>query len=364
MNFGTTFYYISTNRQINPFEKKIEELIDRLELYKKQFNLTSKSYLKEWSNEKEELNENIKEQKIKAEKLYKEIYDSVVGEEYAQSIALQNSGLEDIDYHEYERKEEIDSKYKDFLDFYAKSILTSLYSLNESKLNEICIVGSEVFEKKIKPHHFNERDYLKSSLTYLELVLEISTESLDPYFSKLKEIQFIRNKIVHEDSKFQDEKINEIASKYSSLQLEKSTGYLKIIKSDFIELVFDLISDFYEELVWLFEKKQNYQVTKNGLKYWFGVLDKEIEIEKLQFDEIKKGKRFEFELNSKKFGLFNVKLTIKKSSKPTNSIINQRDEQHFQKFVKDQENYFYNLIEAYSIFDLKNEGRDYELMIY
>ncbi|SDR91789.1 hypothetical protein [Gramella sp. MAR_2010_147] len=362
--FGTSFYYISNNREINPFEKKIEELLVRLDLYKKQFNLTSNSYLKEWKNEKIELDKNIKDQKVKAEKLYKEVYESVKGEEYAESLALNNSGLEEIDYHEYERKEEIDGKYKDFLDFYAKSILTSLYSLNENKLNEICEVGSDIFGKKIKPHHFNERDYLKSSFTYLELVLEISTHNLDPYFNKLKEIQFLRNKIVHENSKFQDEKIKEIVSQNPSLQLENSTGYLKIIKSKFINDVFDLISDFYEELIWTLDKKQNYKIIKNGLKYWFGVLDREIDIEKLDCEEIKKGKRIDFEINSKKVGSFKGKLTIKKASKATNSIINQREEQAFKNFVEDQKSHFYQLLEAYAIFNLKKENRDFELMIY
>lgn len=88
-----------------------------------------------------------------------------------------------------ETVERINLKYNEFLDLFSKSTIIALYSLNESILNKITNLSSDFFNKKIKPSHFNSKDYLNAEIQYLELVIEIDISTLEKYISKLKDIQ-------------------------------------------------------------------------------------------------------------------------------------------------------------------------------
>ena len=369
-SFQSTFYHISNTKQSNAFEVSFEEFKKQLKLYERQFSLTLNSYLKEWNSEALELKKRYEEEKNIAKKVYEDIMRGDDGkEDYAHDYAMNASNLEYIDHYFYEENEKINIKYKEFLDLYSKSILISLYSLNENQLNELGEIASNEFNKKIKPSHFNSRDYLISSITYLDLVIEIPVVNLEKYVTKLKDLQYLRNKIVHANSKFTDDLIIEKVKKYKeSLSYDTNTSYLKIQSSKFIKESIILYREFYSELLWLIDIRQKHLIIKNGLKHWFGLLDRNIFITNLNSEKKSKAKRtILFSVSSRKKDLpkFNGRLIISKSKRNSVEIINQIDNKKINEFIETENKsggyYLKKIFEVHTIIDTPLKIK---LMIY
>jgi hypothetical protein len=366
--FQHSLYRTFNEKKQNRFEKCFKELTFQIEFDKKQFDFTIKSYRKEREIELKDAQEHYTINKSRAEKIYTQTYNDNINDEYGHSLAMHESGLDHIEYNYYETKEEIDSKFNDFFDLYSKSILIALYSLNESTLNKISNLSSEVFAKKIKPSHFNSRDYLLSSLNYLDLVIEVDITSLQNYISKLKDIQYLRNNIVHNLSTFQDvENISDIIAKYNDIiKLDRTTGYLRIVKIKFIEDLFILINNFYEELLWLIEKKQDSEIIKNGLKFWLGILDKDIIISDVKINKHTKiDKQIYFKLSSKEFSEYESKITLKRSKKMSFNATDQTDNLKFQDFIEfEKENNARYLLEVFETFNNTQDKYEINLIFY
>ncbi|MEX2513324.1 MAG: hypothetical protein WD398_10505 [Cyclobacteriaceae bacterium] len=274
--FQYSFYHIFKEKVENELEPIFREFKNQIDIYNRQFCLTLKSYKLEWTAELNKNEEIYKSLKEKAEADYKKAVEEFeADDESGHSYAMSESGL-DIIPHQYDaQKEEINNEYNNFFDLYSKSILIALYSLTESNLNRIMELSSNVFVKKIKPSHFNTRDYLNSTLLYLDLVLEIETTRLEPYISQLKEIQFLRNGIVHNNSIFTEiGTASNIAKKYNkSLKYDRKSMLLKISSSNFVIILFQLLKEFFEELYWQIDIKQNSIIIRNGLIHWLGLLN-------------------------------------------------------------------------------------------
>lgn len=368
--FHYSFYRIINQKVENEFEPLFKELKHQIYIYERQFKLTSKAYVNEWNEELKANDKNYKSQKAKAEVIYKNAIQDFGEDEYAHSYAMNASGLEMLDHQHYRQKEEIDNEYNSFLDLYSKSILIALYSLNESKLNEIVNVASTVFNKKIKPSHFNSRDYLNSSIQYLNLVIEIDTEKLETHISKLKDIQFLRNGIVHNSSIFSEtETATNIVKKYNkSLRFDKRNNSINIINSAFIKDFFQLLKDFYEELFWALDIKQESIIIKNGLSHWLGVLDKDITIETLKLDKnTKNEKLISFSAISKDQNIkeINGKITLKKSSEDSFEFTNQTGNETIDGFLdyekKLEGNY---MMDIFKSFNINHNSYEKKILVY
>lgn len=337
--FSFTFYHIINKKKENGFEPIFKEFKNQINIYQRQFDLTLKSYLKEWKDELKKNDVEYKTRKDAAEKIYEAEIKDYKEDEYAHNYAMNASGLEIIEEEHYTQKEEINTEYKNFLDLYSKSILIALYSLNESKLNEIIETSSVIFNKKIKPSHFNSRDYLNSSILYLNLVIEIEMKTIDKYVSSLKEIQFLRNNIIHNASILTEVKTaSNIAKKYERLlSYNEKTGFLKIISSKCIKDFFVLLKDFYEELFWLIDIKQELTIIKNGLTYWLGMINQEMSIESANFEKFtNKEKLLYFKAISKNKEIkdFECKITLIRTSDGTFEFINQIEDEKINNFLE------------------------------
>lgn len=368
--FQSTFYYIANKKENNQLEKPFLDFKRQLDVYEKQFSLTLKSYLKEWDNELLKLKTEYETSRKEADKVYEEVMAEVgTDDDYAPNYAMNVSGLDYLESNYAENHEIIENKYKEFLDLYSKSILVSLYALNESSLNQICKVSADLFSKKIKPSHFNSRDYLNSSIDYLELVLEIDTSILEKYISKLKDIQFIRNKIVHAGSKFSDNKIEDVVKRNEKLlHFDNDSQYLKIISSKFIKELFSLFKELYCEILWLIDEKQNSQILKNGIKYWLGLLDSNIFITQVKYERVSLNNRsINFKLSSRKKTIpkIDCRMSLKKAKEKKVEITDQTSSSVINEFMElENKSNGYHLSDVVKIFDFDNEKFELNLVIY
>ena len=329
--FQSSFYYATNKKLKNEIEDLFVKFNDEIEVYNEQYKLTLKSYISAWKNEITLLKANYEKERVKR----KEIYNENISEDGDDQYALHISGLEYQDHEYYENENNIKDKYENYLDLYSKSILVALYSLNEIFLNKICDASSKRFVKKIKLSDFNSRDYLTTPVNYLNLVIGLNADNLKKHESKLKDIQFLRNKIIHAGSVIEEKKINEIVKKQrDKLEYDKLDEELKIKKSKFIKEFIYLLRNFHEEIFWMLEEKQGNQISKNCLKYFFGLIDKNILITNLkQIKASNKKVTIEFQISSRKrnFKKCNGRLIVLKSKHDVAEFLNQTDNEAFQK---------------------------------
>ncbi len=317
--FQYSIYQIHTPKTPNEFDGLFSDLINKIEIYKKQYQLTIKSYLEEKKTEIEKAKENYSKRIDIADKVYSKLTAENSNDENTKLYAEHEAQYDYINHNYSETLENIDIKYDNFLDLFNKSLIIALYSLNESKLNDIINVASDVFKKDIKPSHLDSRDYLNSSIIYLDLVIGINKNVLEKYVTFFKEVQFIRNKIIHSESKTTDIKTaKKIVKKHNkSLKFESESNFIKIISSKFLKDFISNLLEFYHNLIIEIDKTQNYQIIKSGLRYWLAPLDKNIFITKIKFDKIsplEKGISFTISSRKRDIPKFQCKINMKKTS--------------------------------------------------
>jgi len=385
-NYKIKYYsYRSANKNDkSKLEKSFSDLKRMIELYEKQYDITLELYRSEWKNETSNLTKQFDAENKSANKEYNRIYDELKMEnandgdyELWNTVAMQESGLIHLDQEYEQKKQTTTRKYKDYFDLYSKSLLIALYSLVESKLKEICNIIAIDERQRITYDHLNSRDYLNTSFNYIDLVLQIPIVTLKPFKSKFKDIQFVRNRIVHSGSsipradKDGQIKIMEIVRKSKgSLRLIKNSQFhaLRINDPKYIINYILLIREFFEELIWLIDIRQNNKILKRSLGFWFGILDKNIFVKILQTTKLKKGKRkIIFKLSSRKKNIpkFNCSVNISRATKNSVDTIDQTGNdtiKEFNNLVNDFNSFLYN--ETFELFNQSNKGIKIEVLMY
>lgn len=366
--FQITFYFLNHQREIELLEKSFIAIGEQLELFEKQHSSTIKNYLKSWQEELDDLTKRYK----KSEKRAQQIYDETIGDDDPNdenniAYATHNSRIDYLAHRKQEDIEEIKAKYSDFLDLFSKSTLIGLYSLNESFLSKICEFSSQIFEKKIKLSHFSQRDYLLSSFNYLELVIEIPIEPFEKYLSKLKDLQSIRNKIIHEGSEIRDNSILKTVEKYSpNLLYDKEKAFLRIVNVNFNKDFFELLKNLYQELLWQLEERQKYKNIKSILENWFGVIEGKITISEVNSTKTSSKKRtidFKIDSDNEKIPELRGKLSLTSNKGYEVEIIDQSENELIKELLEAEKDLI-NLNLELKTFMTFGRNLDIGLLIY
>lgn len=366
--FQITFYFLNNQRKIEQLEKSFLAISEQLELFEKQHSSTIKNYLKSWQEELDTLTERYKKSEKRAQQRYDEtIGDSDPNNQNNIAYATHNSGIDYLAHRKQEDIEEIKAKYSDFLDLFSKSTLIGLYSLNESFLSKICGLSSQAFKKKIKLSHFSQRDYLLSSFNYLELVIDIPIKPFEKYISKLKDIQSIRNKIIHERSEIKDDTILKSIEKYSpNLFYDKEKEFLRIVNVNFNKDFFELLKNLYQELLWQLEERQKYKTIKSILENWFGVIEGKITISEVNSTKTSSKKRmidFKIDSDNEKIPELRGKLSLTSNKGYEIETIDQSENELIKEFLEAEKDLIsLNLeLKTFMTFD---KNLDIRLLIY
>lgn len=368
--FQISMYYITHEREMGILEKSFLQVKSQLELYKKQYAITQKSYLNSWKQEAENLNKKYKKSEEQAKKIYAEtLGDENPEDENNIAYATHVSGIDYLAHKKSEDGELTDAKYLDFLDLFSKSTLISLYSLNENFLKVTCDNVSQIFNIKVKISHFKSRDYLQASINYLELVANIETVDLESYISKLKDIQVIRNRIIHDGSKIKDKSTLRVVKKYhDSIYIVEETDFLKIAKAKFINNFFTILKEFYEEILWLLEEKLEYKTLAEIFSNWLGLIEGEITTTDFKYKKgAKKSRIVDFKIlsNNDKIPELNGKLTLTRGEGFNVEVIDQTEIQEIVQFVNAQkESHGIHLEQELKTFLSFDDSIDIRLLIH
>lgn len=199
-DFGLHWYFF-LERKTSPAEKAFKSVIDRLKLYEQHTTSTTTLYRREFTEAKKQIDIDEKAAVVAAKQRYNDILGGSERHE-DHDWAMHVSGLDELDHHYYTVRESQAERFVEMADFFNKSSLVSLYGLLETDLRRLCFMLQTVFNKKIGVDMLSDRNYLQAFLEYFEFVIELPITQLEPHIVKLKELQQLRNRIVHDGALF------------------------------------------------------------------------------------------------------------------------------------------------------------------
>ncbi|MGN7723606.1 hypothetical protein [Chitinophaga sp. 22620] len=283
-----SFHFIG-DRKRTPLDKFLNEIDRKLTLFKKHTDNTNNLYEKEYKELKSENEEQYKRSLFEANAEFDKL---VAGGGYNTDEDLQfawhASGGSSVDSYFQDEDEALFDRFNTMKDYFYKSSLSSLYALLESELRALCGILKLSYNKKISLQNLNDKDYLTAIVTYLELVIEVETYTLESYITKFRRLQFIRNKIMHNGGVIPEEErekfSKEIIYNESAICLiESSTVFIKNVQ--LIENNLQLIRDFFYELRWVLDKKSDYSILTHNLTFFFEQFSKKIKVSILEVSQ-------------------------------------------------------------------------------
>ena len=362
--FQYTFSRHFTELKKNEFESIFTEIRDKINIYKKQYELTTKSYLKEWRAELSEHKKKYERNVSKGEKIYNDIIKDDPENENNQMYAEHKSNLRYLHEENYEIETNIENKYRDFFDLFSKAILTAVHSLSETELLEIVKFTFNKFPNQSTAEDISRVETFLESINFLIENIKIEAKELNKITPFLSESKLVRNRIIHNQSKVTRTKeitrfieINKKHPKSFKFDLEKKA--FKIIAPSFLENYFDNTFEFYHQLCIEREKLQEFKSILNQLEYYFYPLDNNIIISELKFDKFTPNNiKSLFYVSSKneKFPNFKCVLELqKKESNEFNLVCHNENEKVKKFFSFEKVNNGYYLSKVFSKINISDK---------
>ncbi len=150
-------------------------------------------------------------------------------------IEWQNSKKEEkysgIDYY----IDDLTNYNSNFKKLKLESTFLSSYSLFEHFFKSFTEIYKEYYELQLAVDDLNGNNYINKSKRYLEKVINLNLESLNPNWKEITNFQRIRNKIVHNNGQFnlkEKETINEL-SKMNGIEIN-AFGLITLTDKEFI----------------------------------------------------------------------------------------------------------------------------------
>lgn len=299
--------YFSRAEQRPPLEAFFFNIKEKVNLYEQHSIITTDLYRKEYRDINDGLSTKYQLFHEEANKRYKELMEMEEYDDYARH----ESNLDEVQRSWAEEIERLATQFSQMADNFNKASLVVLYGLLESELRNLCELLKAEFEKRIGLEHLNEKNYLESILSYLELVIEIPVQDIQSFVSRFRDVQYLRNRIVHNGAEFPKFEANKdleriIRESKKHLVLIDATRAthvaLRIQRVEYVLGYYDLLISFFGKLLWLLDKKTGYQLLKRRISFLFGFSAPKkstIEVNIEAIEDIKKGKLIRCKINFK-----------------------------------------------------------------
>ncbi|WP_242927368.1 hypothetical protein [Pontibacter vulgaris] len=132
----------------------------------------------------------------------------------------------------------------------------SIFSLVEGNLKALCNLVEGEFNFKIKVNDLGGSDDIQKYWVYLDKVFCLDTSKLEPFYTPIKQQKYFRNKIAHNNSKIDENRI-QLVRQTPGL---KVTSYgknhiLTIAKPDYVEKLLTDSQAFFDNLIELMHER-------------------------------------------------------------------------------------------------------------
>ncbi|WP_107827134.1 hypothetical protein ABZR88_16825 [Mucilaginibacter yixingensis] len=309
-----------------------KELINKIQIQRRHAETTTDLYRREYVTRLSELREKRETAHAEAKKIYDEVYAATDGDENEKwSQAIMEADPNGVDNHFNLEEVTLEMTYKEMADHFNKSSFVIVYALLENELRRLCGILKTEFGKRLSLQDIESKDYLQSMINYLDKVLEIELNVCQPYLTKIKQVQFLRNKIMHAAGEFplNDQPLLDqlIKDSHGNLYLQhyEPLPYrlLKIKKVEYVYQQYDLLLDFIHELLWCLDTKLQHALIREKLLLLFHFLDEQADVVITQLKPVKKGREVSFSVVKGNDTILDGTLTLTTAKKDSLHLNNQ-----------------------------------------
>lgn len=335
-DFGFSLYFLEPP-QLTALETFFIQVQGKIAMYKQHAETTIQLYKSEADGKLAIHRAEFKAAMDEANIIYKRTYEETGGDEDDKhGYAAHESGIYEIEHHYTTAEEDLKASFLEMADHYNKSSLVTLYALLETELRRFCSHLHITFGLRFTVERFEKTDYLKSIMEYISLVADLDITLVEPKMNKLQELQFLRNRIMHNGAEFTmelNQKLDDlVAGSDGGLVLELiSEEQLRVlrVRSKFISPYYTIISDFFFNLFHSLNVKLEFTILANRISFLFGFITRQAVSTFVFQRDVANGKQFTFLIESDDFNnlfSFHLKLTITSSNTDQFIITNQLDE--------------------------------------
>src|SRR5665213_2178843 len=300
-DFGFSMYFLDGPDLSLP-EKFFIQVQHKLQMYKKHTQTTIKLYQDEFKERMTDHKKAYQAAMAEANEIYKRRYEEIEGNEQDKhDYAMHELSIGEIEYHFSNEEEALKNSFLEMADHFNKSALVTLYALMETELRRLCGHLQIYFKKRVTLERFEQADYFKSILEYLDQIIELDITDLQPYQTKLVPLQFLRNKVMHNGGEFQlpiTDYLGELVKgSDDGLNLEEIPNeQLTVVRvrSKFVMPFYDLISEMFMELFRLLNEKENFLFLRDRLAYLFRFLAADTVVSYKENKAVKNGHVYTF----------------------------------------------------------------------
>ncbi|WP_055437701.1 hypothetical protein [Lacinutrix algicola] len=180
-----------------------------------------------------------------------------------QSVLDNQTRLQDELFEDTNRDPDNESMIQDIFEtslntitsLYYHSSIALVHSFLEEHLSKICFLIQKETNHKFSLENLKGGDYIKNSFEYLMLTSALNVELVNRHKPRLKKFQILRNKIIHENSKYKnsDEKeklINDFNDKIGFIESENKF-YLKTddLQLEYLEKSKKVLDDVLSDII-------------------------------------------------------------------------------------------------------------------
>ncbi|MET3981408.1 Asp-tRNA(Asn)/Glu-tRNA(Gln) amidotransferase C subunit/uncharacterized protein YeaO (DUF488 family) [Mucilaginibacter sp. UYP25] len=332
-DFGFSMYFLEGPELSTP-EKFFIQVQHKLQIYKKHTETTIKLYQDEFKEQLLNHKKKAQEAMAKANEAYELHYEEIVGSDQdKQSYATHESGIDELQYHFSNEEEALKNSFSEMADHFNKSALVTLYALMETELRRLCSQLQAHYQKRVSLERFEQADYLKSIMEYLDQIIELDISGFQPYQTKIIPLQFLRNKVMHNGGEFPlpvteylDDLVKTSDGGLSLEEIPDEQFVVVRVRSKFVFPFYELISEMFYVLFALLNEKENFSFLSSRLAYVFRFLAPGLTVTYKEHKSIKNGQMFTFLMESRAsenpFSFF-CKFTIVEAAKEELIFTNQ-----------------------------------------
>lgn len=335
-DFGFSLYFLDPP-QLTTLETFFIQVQGKIAMYKQHAETTIQLYQSEANGKLAIQRAEFKAAMEEANLIYKRVYDETGGsEDDKHGNAAHESGIQEIEHHYTTGEQDLKASFLEMADHYNKSSLVTLYALLETELRRLCGHLHSTFGLRFTVERFEKTDYLKSIMEYISLVADLDITPVEPKMNKLQELQFLRNRIMHNGAEFTmelNQKLDDlVAGSDGGLVLELiPEEQLRImrVRSKFISPYYAIISDFFFDLFRSLNVKLGFSILADRISFLFGFITREAVATFVSQRDVANGKQFIFLIESNNFEnlfSFHLKLTVTAANTDQVVITNQLDE--------------------------------------
>jgi len=336
-DFGFSMYFLEGPKLSTP-ERFFIQVQHKLQLYKRHTETTIKLYQDEFKERMAKHKKVAQAAMAEANEAYKRHYEEIEGDDQNKhSYAAHESGIDELQYHFSNEEEALKNNFSEMADHFNKSALVTLYALMETELRRLCGQLQVHYKKRVSLERFEQGDYFKSIIEYLDQIIELDITGFQPYQTKVVPLQFLRNKVMHNCGEFPlpiteylDDLVKTSDSGFSLEDIPDEQLTIVRVRSKFVLPFYDLISEMFSELFRLLNEKERFSFLSDRLAYLCRFLAPDVTVTYQEQKAVKNGQVYTFLVESKALEqpfTFLCKFTIADAGKEELVVTNQLEEE-------------------------------------